>query len=79
MYNLFLQESLGAPKAITATAAKLARILYKMITTKTAYDETQFARNEASYQKRRLQNLKRQAHELGFKLVGIEPDANVVS
>jgi hypothetical protein len=33
---------------------------------------------EASYQKRRLQNLKRQARELGFELVGIEPDATVV-
>ena len=50
-----------------------------MITTKTAYDESQFARNEASYQKRRLQNLKRQARKFGFKLVGIEPDSTVVS
>ena len=78
-YYRRMRAKLGAPKAITATAAKLARILYKMITTKTAYDETQFARNQASYQKRRLLNLKRQASELGFKLVGIEPDATVVS
>lgn len=36
----------GAPKAITATAHKLARIIYYMVTTGHAYDETICVQNE---------------------------------
>jgi len=35
-----MRVKLGAPKAITATAHKLARIIYHMVTTRHAYDET---------------------------------------
>jgi hypothetical protein len=35
-----MRAKLGAPKAITATAHKLARIIYHMVTTRQAYDET---------------------------------------
>lgn len=38
-----MRAKLGAPKAITATAHKLARILFHMLTTGQAYDETVFA------------------------------------
>jgi hypothetical protein len=37
---------LGAPKAITATSHKLARIIYHMVTTRRAYDETMCVQNE---------------------------------
>lgn len=37
---------LGAPQAITATAHKLARIIYHLLTTGQAYDETVFIRED---------------------------------
>ena len=41
-----MRAKLGTPKAITATAHKLARIIYHLLTTKTPYDQTCFARRE---------------------------------
>lgn len=63
-----LRAKLGSPKAITATAHKLARIYYHLATTRTAYDESVFARNEELHQQRRLARLRREATELGFDL-----------
>jgi transposase len=63
-----MRSKLGAPKAITATAHKLARIYYHLVTTRTAYDESVFAQNEELHQKRRLQRLQREAADLGFAL-----------
>src|SRR5260370_2388991 len=42
-----MRAKLGAPKAITATTHKLARIIYYLIRTGKAYDETICATNEA--------------------------------
>ncbi len=39
-----LRARLGAPQAITATAHKLARIVYHLLTTGQAYDESVFVR-----------------------------------
>jgi transposase len=63
-----MRARLGTPKAITATAHKLARIIYHLLTTGTPYDDTIFARNEALYQQRHEANLRKQARELGFIL-----------
>jgi hypothetical protein len=63
-----MRARLGTPKAITATAHKLARIIYHLLTTGAAYDETVFVRNESLYQQRREANLRKQARELGFTL-----------
>jgi transposase len=60
---------LGAPKAITATAHKLARIVYHMITTHEPYCDTNFAQNEHRYQERRMFRLKKEALAMGFTLV----------
>lgn len=59
----------GSPKAITATAHKLARIVFHLIETGKAYDETVFADQEKLHKKRLEQNLKKQANFLGFQLV----------
>jgi transposase len=67
-YYRRMRAKLGAPKAITATAHKLARIYYHLVTTKQAYDETVFAQQEARQAKRRLERLKREAAALGFVL-----------
>jgi transposase len=68
-----MRAKLGAPKAITATAHKLARIYYHLATTRTAYDESVFARNEELHQQRRLARLQREATELGFELAAAHP------
>ncbi len=64
-----MKARMGAPKAMTATAHKLARIAYHMVTTQQEYDATVFQQQE---QRRRLQKSARlhaQARELGFQLV----------
>jgi transposase len=65
-YYRRMRAKLGAPKAITATAHKLARIYYHLVTTKQAYDESVFAQNEEREAKRRVDRLKREATALGF-------------
>lgn len=67
-----MRAKLGAPKAITATAHKLARIIYYLVTTGEAYDETTFAKQQARYQKRQQLRLTAQARELGFQLVPLQ-------
>jgi hypothetical protein len=64
-----MRSRLGAPKAITATAHKLARILYHLLLTREPYDESVFARIETEYQKRTENRLKAQARALGYQLV----------
>jgi transposase len=66
-----MRAKLGAPKAITATAHKLARIIYHMITTGRAYDETICAQNELQNRQRLEARLRKQARELGFQVVAI--------
>lgn len=64
-----MRAKLGAPKAITATAHKLARIIFHLITTREPYDESVFARLEVRYRQRAESRLKAQAHALGFTLI----------
>jgi hypothetical protein len=64
-----MRTRLGAPKAITATAHKLARILFHLLTTKEAYDDSVFARSEERCQQRARKRLIAQARALGFNLV----------
>ncbi len=59
----------GAPVAIKNTAHKLARIFYHLVTTRTAYDESVFAKLEAKNQKRRLAKLQTLARTMGYSLV----------
>jgi transposase len=66
-----MRAKLGAPKAITATAHKLARILYHMVTTGQAYDETICAQNEVQNRQRMEARLRKQARELGLQLVAL--------
>jgi transposase len=64
---------LGAPKAITATAHKLARIIYNLMRYGLAY----MRREEAAYAEQVRDRLERQLHrrakELGFAVVRIAP------
>jgi len=72
-----MRARLGAPKAITATAHKLARIIYHLLKTGAPYDDTVFARNEVLYQQRHAAHLRKQARELGFTLVPLPAQGEV--
>ena len=64
-----MKSRLGAPKGITATAHKLAIILYTIVTRKTPYDESVFVRQEERHREKRLNYLKQQAADFGFDFV----------
>jgi len=66
---------LGAPKAITATAHKMARLIYAMLTHGTAYVDAGQEYYEQRYRSRVIHNLKRKAQELGFDLVALQKAA----
>jgi transposase len=68
-----LKARLGMPKAITAMVHLYARMIYHLLKTQQQYDESVFADLEQKHQDRRLQNLKRTAHTLGFTLSPLEP------
>ena len=58
----------GVPKAITATAYKLARIIYAMLKHGQEYAKQGMEEYEAAYRERQLRNLKKKAAELGYEL-----------
>ncbi len=61
----------GAPKAITATAHKLARVIYHLIKNQSAFDETIFAEQEKIHKKRLEKRVIKQAKEMGYQLVPV--------
>ncbi len=70
-YYRRMRARLGAPKAITATAHKLARIIYHLLTRRQAYDESIFIVQEIRFRQRKEGRLRAQARELGFQLVPV--------
>lgn len=77
-YYRRMRARLGAPKAITATAHKLARILYHLLTTREPYDESRVAASEAHCQRRSESRLRAHARALGFQLVPLTAKATSV-
>lgn len=63
----------GSPKAITATAHKIARIVYHMLKYRDQYIDPGQDYYQQQYQDRVIKNLQRRAKELGMELV---PAAN---
>ena len=59
----------GTPKAITAAAHKLARIIYHLVKEQKAFDETIFAEQEQARQERLKKRLEKQGKSLGLQLV----------
>ena len=57
------------PKAITATAHKLARLIYRMLKCGTDYVDQGQEYYERRYQTRVLSTLSRRAHALGYTLI----------
>jgi hypothetical protein len=77
-YYRRMRARLGAPKAITATAHKLARSLYHLLTTREPYEETRVAVAEAQYQRRSESRLRAHARALGFQLLPLPPEATAM-
>jgi transposase len=63
-----MQARLGTPKAITATAHKLARLIYSMRKHGTAYVAQGMDEYEEQYRQRTVRHLRRRARELGYEL-----------
>lgn len=66
------KSKLGSPKAITATAYKIARLLYAMLRYGQEYVDVGMDYYETQYQGRVLNNLTKKAKTLGFQLVPLE-------
>ena len=63
------KAQLGAPKAITATAHKLARIIYSMLRHEQAYADAGAEYYETQYRQRALRSARQRAAQLGYQLV----------
>lgn len=63
---------LGAAKAITATAHKLARIIYALLKNKGEYTDIGEDTYEQKYNQRIFQNLRRKATRLGYVLISTD-------
>src|SRR5487761_2012351 len=72
-YYRRMRTKLGTPKAITAAAHKLARIIYHLLTTRKSYQETTCAQHEVRYHQQLEARLRKQARALGFELAPKQP------
>jgi transposase len=68
-YYRKMRAKLGAPKAITAVAHKLARIIYSMLINKTSYDESVFAVEELKWKDKKKKSIINQAKALGLQVI----------
>jgi transposase len=67
-----MRAKLGAPKAITAAAHKLARIIFHLISTRQEFDDSKFAADQLRYQKRQEAKLHAKAKSMGYALIPLE-------
>lgn len=65
-----MKAKLGTPKAVVATAHKLARIVYHLLKYQVPFSALPPAQEDARYRDRALRNLQRKALKLGARLVG---------
>lgn len=66
------KAKLGPAAALTATARKVAVIVYTMIKNQVEYDESKWARLDTQRQQRIEKKLRKQAKMMGFSLVPLE-------
>lgn len=71
-YYRRLKSRIGSPKAITATAHKIARIFYTCMKCKVPYTDLGSNYYEEQYKERVVRNLRNKAKNLGFNLVQME-------
>ena len=68
-YYRRMKGRLGAAEAITATAHKLARLIYRLIKHGEAYVRQGLEAYEIQFRERRLHNLRKAARHFGFNLI----------
>ncbi len=64
-----LRTKLGAPKAITAMAHKIARIVYHLVTTGQPFDPAVLLKQQEQQRKHRESRVRKEAARLGFNLI----------
>jgi transposase len=64
-----ITRKLGKPQAVTATAHKLARIIFHLLSTREPYSEAVFHQCKEEILKRAELRLRKQAAQLGFQIV----------
>jgi len=74
-----MRGKLGGASAITATAHKLARIIYRLLKYGELYVRTGMEQYQQKYQERVLHNLRKTAQSLGFQLTPDKGPAPCVS
>ncbi|MCI0558852.1 MAG: transposase, partial [Nitrososphaera sp.] len=67
-----MRAKLGAPKAITATAHKLARVIFHLVTSGQEFDESHLVADHTDYHQRQEAGLRRKAKALGYALIPLE-------
>jgi len=78
-YYRRMKRKLGSPQAITATAHKLARIIYRMLKHGEAYVRQGLEDYEQQAREQTLNRLRRAAATVGYQLIKCEPLVKVVS
>jgi len=66
-----MKRKLGKPEAVTATAHKLARILFHLLTNREEYDERVLVKSDKEVSLRAANRLRKQAAALGFEVVPV--------
>lgn len=77
-----MRTKLGAPKAITAAANKIAKLFYQVLKNKNEYNDIGSDYYETRYQNRILNRMKNKAQKLGYTLTPLDQndtDLGVVS
>ena len=64
-----ITRKLGKPQAVTATAHKLARIIFHLLSTREPYNDAVFHKCEEETLQRAEQRLRKHAAQLGFQIV----------
>jgi len=70
-----MRAKLGTAQAITATAHKIARVLYHVLLTKEPYAEAAFHRSDEHARRRAEMRLRKQAALLGFQIIPVPRDS----
>jgi transposase len=73
-----MKTKMGTPAAITATAHKLARLVYSMLKYGTQYVDAGQDYYERQYKRRVINNLVKRAKQLGYQLLELKPDSTPV-
>ena len=74
-----MKARLGAAEGITATAHKLARIIYRLLKFGEEYVRLGLEDYEHKFKERRLQGIKKTARSLGFELDATQTPSSAVS